>query len=198
VPAAARADRMAEIVGLLLAAGQGRRFGSDKLLHPLADGTPIAVVSARRLRHACSCCIAVLRPEQRVLGTLLAAEGLDVVFSAEASSGMGHSLAAGVAARPDAAGWLVALADMPFIQPDTLHRVAAALADGAELAAPVFNGQRGHPVGFSARWRDALLALQGDEGARALVGANRLSMRRIATDDPGVLRDVDRPEDLAS
>lgn len=101
-------------------------------------------------------------------------------------------------ARPDAAGWLVALADMPFIQPDTLHRVAAALADGAELAAPVFNGQRGHPVGFAARWRDALLALQGDEGARALVGANRLSMRRIATDDPGVLRDVDRPEDLAS
>lgn len=188
---------MAQIVGLLLAAGQGRRFGSDKLLHPLDDGTPLAVVSARKLKEACPRAIAVLRPEQTTLAALLLAEGLEVVICPEASAGMGHSLAAGVAASLEAAGWLVALADMPFVQVATLRSVADALHAGAALAAPFHNGQRGHPVAFAARWRDQLLALTGDEGARAVVGNNRGLLSRIDTADAGVLRDVDTPQDLA-
>ncbi|MDD2667574.1 nucleotidyltransferase family protein [Zoogloea sp.] len=188
---------MAQIVGLLLAAGQGRRFGSDKLLHPLDDGTPLAVASARKLKEACPRAIAVLRPEQTTLAALLLAEGLEVVICPEASAGMGHSLAAGVAASLEAAGWLVALADMPFVQVATLRSVADALNAGAALAAPFHNGQRGHPVAFAARWRDQLLALTGDEGARAVVGNNRGLLSRIDTADAGVLRDVDTPQDLA-
>lgn len=188
---------MAQIVGLLLAAGQGRRFGSDKLLHPLDDGTPLAVASARKLKEACPRAIAVLRPEQITLAALLSAEGLEVVICPEARAGMGHSLAVGVAASLEAAGWLVALADMPFVQVATLRSVADALARGAALAAPFHNSQRGHPVAFAARWRDQLLALTGDEGARAVVGNNRGLLSRIDTADAGVLRDVDTPQDLA-
>jgi molybdenum cofactor cytidylyltransferase len=188
---------VAQIVGLLLAAGQGRRFGSDKLLHLLDDGTPIAVASARKLKEACPRAIAVLRPEQTTLAALLVAEGLEVVICPEASAGMGHSLAAGVAASRDAAGWLVALADMPFVQVATLRSVAAALASGAALAAPFYNCQRGHPVAFAARWRDELLALTGDEGARAIIGKHRNLMHKLETCDVGVLRDVDTLEDLA-
>ncbi|MBP8132730.1 MAG: nucleotidyltransferase family protein [Zoogloea sp.] len=188
---------MAQIVGLLLAAGQGRRFGSDKLLHLLDDGTPLAVASARKLKEACPRAIAVLRPEQTTLAALLIAEGLEVVICPEASAGMGHSLAAGVAASLGAAGWLVALADMPFVQVATLRSVADALNAGAALAAPFHNGQRGHPVAFAARWRDELLVLTGDEGARAVVGNNRGLLSRIDTADAGVLRDVDTPQDLA-
>ena len=188
---------MGPIVGVLLAAGQGRRFGSDKLLHLLDDGTPLAVASARKLKEACPRAIAVLRPEQTTLAALLIAEGLEVVICPEASAGMGHSLAAGVAASLEAAGWLVALADMPFVQVATLRSVADALATGAALAAPFHNGQRGHPVAFAARWRDQLLALTGDEGARAVVGNNRGLLSRIDTADAGVLRDVDTPQDLA-
>ena len=188
---------MAQIVGLLLAAGQGRRFGSDKLLHPLDDGTPLAVASARKLKEACPRAIAVLRPEQTTLAALLLAEGLEVVICPEASAGMGHSLAAGVAASLEAAGWLVALADMPFVQVATLRSVVDVLNAGAALAAPFFKGQRGHPVAFAARWRDQLLALTGDEGARAIVGNNRGLLSRIDTADAGVLRDVDTPQDLA-
>lgn len=184
-------------VGLLLAAGYGRRFGADKLLHPLADGTPLAVASARALRGACPRVVAVLRPEQTVLAGLLAAEGLELVLCPEARGGMGHSLSAGVAASPDATGWLVALADMPFIRSASLMQVAAALGAGAALAAPACAGQRGHPVGFAARWRSELLALSGDEGARALLRAQGHLLQLIETDDPGVLRDVDRPADLA-
>jgi molybdenum cofactor cytidylyltransferase len=188
---------VAQIVGLLLAAGQGRRFGSDKLLHPLDDGTPLAVASARKLKEACPRAIAVLRPEQTTLAALLIAEGLEVVICPEASAGMGHSLAAGVAASLGAAGWLVALADMPFVQVATLRSVADVLARGAALAAPFHNSQRGHPVAFAARWRDELLALTGDEGARAIVAKHRKLMHTLESDDAGVLRDVDTPEDLA-
>ena len=183
-------------VGLLLAAGRGTRFGSDKLLHPLADGTPLAVAAARTLRAACPRCIAVLRPEQTVLAGRLGAEGLETVFASAAVAGMGYSLAAGVAASPDAPGWLIALADMPFLRVETICAVAAAMADGASLAAPVLNGRRGHPVGFATRWRDELLGLTGDEGARALLARHRERIVPIATDDAGVLRDVDVPGDL--
>ena len=126
----------------------------------------------------------------------LTREGLAVVFSPEARAGMGHSLAAGVATTPEAAGWLVTLADMPFLRVDTVQAVMQALAGGAALAAPVCAGRRGHPVGFAARWRDELQGLTGDEGARALLGRHRALIVGIETDDAGVLRDVDVREDL--
>lgn len=189
---------MASIVGLLLAAGHGRRFGGDKLLQPLADGTPVAVAAARALKAACADSIAVLRPEQDALAALLEAEGLRVVRCAAARSGMGYSLAAGVAASRDARGWLVALADMPCIRVATLQAVAELIRGGAALAAPSYAGRRGHPVGFAARWRDALLALEGDEGARAILEQSRFLLHVLETDDPGVLQDVDSPADLAA
>ncbi|WP_374261556.1 NTP transferase domain-containing protein [Zoogloea sp.] len=184
------------MVGILLAAGYGRRFGGDKLSHPLVDGLPMAVVAARALRAACPHSVAVVRPEQVDLAGRLAAEGLTVVTCAAAREGMGYSLAAGVTATPEAAGWVVALGDMPFVQPGTLRQVADALTDGAALAAPFHAGRRGHPVGFAARWRDALRQLTGDAGARAILGAHGDLLWRIESDDAGVLRDVDTPEDL--
>jgi len=189
---------VARIVGLLLAAGQGRRFGGDKLLQALADGTPVAVAAARALKAACADSIAVLRPEQDALALLLEAEGLRVVRCAAARAGMGHSLAAGVAASGDADGWVVALADMPRIRVATLRAVADAIAGAAPLAAPAYAGQRGHPVGFAARWRDALLALEGDEGARAILRQSASLLEIVETDDLGVLQDVDTPADLAA
>ncbi len=189
---------MARVVGLLLAAGQGRRFGGDKLLQALADGTPVAVAAARALKAACAESIAVLRPEQDALASLLEAEGLRVVRCAAARSGMGHSLAAGVAASGDAQGWVVALADMPCIQVATLQAVAELIGGGTALAAPSHAGRRGHPVGFAARWKDALLALEGDEGARAILRQNLSLLHVLETDDPGVLQDVDTPADLAA
>ena len=189
-------------VGLLLAAGYGRRFGADKLLHPLADGTPVAVAAARVLRAACPEAITVLRPDQAALAERLAAEGLRVVSSPESTLGMGHSLAAGVRASADAAGWLVALADMPFIAPASARQIADALRDAARaghaeaIVAPAFGGTRGHPVGFMAGWREALSALEGDSGAGRILKAHPEHLRLIAVDDRGILRDIDTPGDL--
>ena len=99
-------------------------------------------------------------------------------------------------ARPDAQGWLVALADMPWIAPATIARVADAVAGGAIIAAPFHRGERGHPVGFGKACYAALATLTGDEGAKAIVAAQGDRIARIDVDDPGILRDIDTRADI--
>jgi molybdenum cofactor cytidylyltransferase len=106
------------------------------------------------------------------------------------------SLAEGVRAASDAHGWVVALADMPYIRPDTVRVIARALAEGAAIAAPAYRGARGHPVGFARRFFDELSALRGDAGARETLHAHPDWVTLYEVDDPGVLRDIDEPSDL--
>ncbi len=186
----------AQLHALLLAAGRGSRFGADKLSHPLADGLAIAVHAARNLRAAGLPVTAVVRPGDGPLAALLEAAGCAVTPCADADCGMGHSLAHGVRATAEAAGWVVALGDMPSIRPATIAGVADALKQGADIAAPAFHGERGHPVGFSARYRGELSRLAGDAGARAVLQAHRDAMMLVDVDDPGVLYDIDRKTDL--
>lgn len=186
---------MGEIVGILLAAGFGRRFGADKRLVEI-DGMPLAVYSARKLQAACARTIVVLRPEDEVLAEHPGLRECTVLRSADAELGMGHSLAAGVAASADAAGWLIALADMPSIDPATYRAVVDALRAGAALAQPEYKGRPGHPVGFVATWRDSLLGLRGDVGARELIRSAGDSRVICLVNDPGIHRDIDLPSDL--
>lgn len=187
---------MSGIVGILLAAGRGSRFGSDKLLHRLPDGTPIAVQAAARLRPACDRVVAVIRPNHESLATLLAAAGCELIPCPEADAGMGHSLAAGARATGDGAGWIVALADMPFIASSSHRAVANCLRNGASLAACQFQGRRGHPVGFSRKWHASLVAMSGDQGGKAILAKHPDELVLCPVDDPGVVRDIDRPQDL--
>jgi len=202
------------VVGILLAAGRGERFGGDKLLTVIrTDGTAradaqadarspgsarefVGVMACRHLLLALPRVVAVVRPDDAALAVALGAAGARIVRCANADAGMGASLACGVQATRDAAGWVVALGDMPWIETSTIARVAAAIADGATVAAPFYRGQRGHPVGFGASCFAALAALAGDEGARSILAAHRDSVVRIDVDDAGTLRDVDRSADL--
>lgn len=184
---------MKQIVGILLAAGSGRRFGADKRLHPLANGTPMVLASSRRLAEACTRTLVVIRPGDTALASLLAAEGMETVVCKDAAKGMGHSLSCGIAASADADGWLVALADMPYIEPASYHAVLAALHNGASLARPTYKGKIGHPVGFGADYLLDLLALTGDQGGKTILDAHRDDLRCCPVDDPGILRDVDQP-----
>lgn len=186
---------MGEIVGILLAAGFGRRFGADKRLVEI-EGLPLAVHSARKLQAACARSIVVLRPEDDALAGHPGLQECTVVRCADAERGMGHSLAVGVAASADAAGWLIALADMPFIDQASYRVVIDALLAGATLAQPSYQGRPGHPVGFTAAWRDSLLALSGDVGARELIRSAGAARIVCPLDDPGIHRDIDLPGDL--
>lgn len=185
-------------VGILLAAGRGRRFDPSgrrhKLLAALPDGTPVAVASARAMCAALPRVVAVVGPDSGTLGAALADAGCEVVVCADAGSGMAASLVCAVQHCAASAGWIIGLADMPYVLPSTISALAQALAEGAQIVQPACGGRRGNPAGFGAVHLAPLLALTGDQGARSLLQSHPVAT--IETGDPGILRDIDLPSDL--
>jgi len=184
------------VVGLLLAAGSARRFGSDKLLHPLPHGVPIAVQAARHLKSELDVVFAVVRPNEKELFEYLKAEGCTVSVCENASEGMGASLACAARAAGEQGGYLIALGDMPFVRRSSIAAVRDALAGGASLVAPYFRTRRGHPVGIAGVFYEKLLSLSGDEGAKRILESNADKLVKVPLGDPGVIRDIDKPADL--
>jgi molybdenum cofactor cytidylyltransferase len=190
----------APVVGILLAAGRGRRFDPlgqrNKLLQVLPGGDPVVVASARKLLAVLDTVIAVVPPDGGGVGGLLADAGCAVTVCPDADSGMAaslvHALRASLPYQPDA--WLVALGDMPHVAPATLWALAGALAAGAPIAAPVMDGRRGNPVGFGRVHLEALLALGGDQGARRLL--QTCPVTEVEVKDRGIFADIDTPADL--
>ena len=110
--------------------------------------------------------------------------------------GMGDSIAAAVRATPDAAGWLILPADLPLILPQTILAVARALENGAQAAYPLYQGQRGHPVGFAATSGSELQNLKGNRGAAGILSAQ--SAIELIVSDAGCAMDVDTLEQLVA
>jgi molybdenum cofactor cytidylyltransferase len=189
------------LVGILMAAGRGRRFDPEgrrnKLLQPLQSGDTVVGASARKLLAAVPRVIAVVPPDDGGVAGLLAGLGCEVTVCPGADSGMAASLVHAIRhSLPDATAWLVALGDMPHVAPDTLAQLAGALAAGAPIVVPVKDGRRGNPVGFGRVHLDALLALQGDQGARRLL--QTCPVTAVAVDDPGIFLDIDTPANLSA
>ncbi len=188
---------MTTVRALLLCGGKSSRFGADKLLADL-DGQPLVAHSARHLLAGAGDALAVIPPHSKALRRALDDSGCEVLESEDCTRGMGASLAAGVRATADAGGWIVALGDMPFVKPLTIAAIVDRIEKGALIAAPMHQGIRGHPVGFSAKLKDELLALDGDEGAKRVVAAHRDDVQVLLVSDPGVNADVDVPDDLVN
>jgi molybdenum cofactor cytidylyltransferase len=169
------------VVVLVLASGKGERFiasgGTGSKLQALLAGKPVL---------------------ERTLGAVRAS-GLAWHLEDAGHEGMGDSIAAAVRATPDATGWLVLPGDLPLIQPESLHAVAAALAH-SDVVLPSYRGQRGHPVGFSAACSAELLALTGAQGAASVV-RDHSAVRppaQLSLDDPGIVMDIDTVQDLTA
>jgi molybdenum cofactor cytidylyltransferase len=182
---------------VVLAAGKGSRFkGSAHKLEQSLDGLSVL---GSTLRNAIESHLPVLVVTTEALAAsaigLVAARDVIVVPQASAAFGMGHSIAAGVAARADSPGWLLLPGDMPMVRPATLLAVAAALQHHA-VAYAQHHGRRGHPVGFAAELYSELMMLTGDQGARRLVA--RYPSIGVDVNDPGVLVDIDTVADLAA
>lgn len=187
---------MPELCGILLAAGQSIRFGNNKLLQHLPAGTPLITQAVRNMCAALEKVVVVVPPQHATLANVLEGETIELAVNTAAHDGMGASLACGVAACLEADGWIIGLADMPWIDPATIHQVAMALREGRSLVAPRYQDQRGHPVGFHHRFGAELVKLRGDKGARAIVQQHATELHLIDVNDPGILLDVDTSADL--
>lgn len=185
---------------IVLAAGKGSRFrGAD---HKLVQRLGSATVLATTLRTAVATQFRVIAVTTEALADVArrSVAARDVVVLPEVGSpggeqlGMGYSIAAGVSASHDAAGWLILPGDMPIVRSTTLQAVAEQLAHHPVVYAQ-HHGRRGHPVAFASELYSELTGLRGDEGARRLVA--RYPAFGVEVDDPGVLIDVDTEADLA-
>lgn len=177
--------------GILLAAGSGRRFGSHKLLHPLPDGHPLGIASARNLIQVLPNSIAVIRPNDDELKTALQTLGYGVIENPNHEEGMGNSLSCVLKADSAAQGWVIALADMPWIQQSTIQEIANRIEQGASIVAPTYQRERGHPVGFASKWKMSLSELGGDQGARNLIKEHSNELELVQVDDAGIVTDID-------
>lgn len=186
------------LVGILLAAGMGRRFDPsgdrNKLLQRLPGGQAVVAASARNLLAALPKVFAVVGPQGDDVAAELRALGCELAVCPNANEGMGASLAHAIGSLPQASGWLIALGDMPNVLPSTIAALALAVEQGAAIAVPVKDGRRGNPVAFGREHQAALLVLGGDQGARNIVKANPVT--EIEVDDPGIFQDIDTDADL--
>jgi CTP:molybdopterin cytidylyltransferase MocA len=188
--------RATAVGGLILAAGESRRFGSPKQL-ALLDGRPL-------LEHALSAMAAAKSVERTVvvLGShaseIVAGVRLDgalAVICDDWNEGQAASLRAGVEALADlAAAIVVTLGDQPLIDPRAIDRVVAARGGGAAAVRAGYLGRPGHPVVFERELFEPARRLRGDEGARGLLAT--VDVRVVACDGLGSDADVDTPDQL--
>lgn len=191
------------MAAVVLAAGQGRRFGGDKLLQPI-KGAPmlshvLSAVRAARLDEI----IVTVRPHDAPLAAVVKAalSGGDtpwrLVEVSQADQGLSQSLQAGIAAvRQDAAATLVVLGDMPFVQPATLRRLCDAWRAGTLAVVPTHGGRPGNPVLLSRTLFPAVADVRGDMGARQLWQGLTRGVTRLEVGDPGIHQDIDFQENL--
>ena len=181
---------------LILAAGSARRFGSDKRMALLPDGTPVLHATLARYAGLFDIVGVVLRPGDSF--GLAACQSYDCVpiVAPDAHLGMGASLAAGIRTLEAAStgGLIVGLADMPGISREVITQIRDHLASRQRLVVPIYQDAPGHPRGIPAARLTALNQLTGDEGARGILPWGEAD--RIECDCPGIHWDIDVAEDL--
>jgi len=193
------------VAGLLLAAGEGKRYGKPKALARTADGVPwLASAADVLLQGGCDCVVVVLGASAAeaaaVLPEHLDPDQLDDVTHVRADGwqeGMGASLRVGLRAaaelRPQPVAVLIGLVDTPGVTREVVARVLE-LASPDVLAQATYGGRPGHPVLIEQELFASLRDVTGDRGARNLL--MRVGTREVPCDDLGGAEDVDTPDQL--
>jgi molybdenum cofactor cytidylyltransferase len=185
---------------IIPAAGRSDRMGRHKLLLPWKDGSLIDSVLAAWRASRVTRIVVVVRAHDEQLAEACGAAGADVVAAESDPPEMKISVGLGLAHvervhEPGADDvWLLAPADTPRISATTVDRLLDAHdAAAPAILAPAFAGRRGHPVLFPWPLAREVRRLSSNEGVNALLA--RHPVRPIACGDPGILEDLDTPDD---
>jgi molybdenum cofactor cytidylyltransferase len=188
-----------KVAAIVLAAGQSRRMGSNKLTGDFA-GRPLVVHAVRAaLESRASPVVVVTGFEAEKVRAALAGHDVRFVHNPDYARGMSASLIAGIGSLPDDIdGALVCLGDMPRVSAGHLDRLIAAFdpAAGRAIGIPTYQGKRGNPVLWARRFFPRMRGLAGDVGARALIGEHADLVFEVEVEDDGVLFDIDTPQGL--
>jgi molybdenum cofactor cytidylyltransferase len=170
------------VTAIVLAAGFSRRFGSRKQLHELGGETLIH--RAARLARSVAPTIVVVPADAPLLRDAVTELDVTIIENREAGEGMASSIRAGVTWSDGDV--LLLVCDQPGV---TAEHLQALIDARAPIAASAYEGTLGVPAFFSASYRDELLALRGDAGAKALLTKYASIVAPVPLADA---RDVDR------
>ena len=190
------------IAALVLAAGRSSRMGGpNKLLAEIAGKPLIRIVVEQALASRARPVIVVTGHQRNQVEAALAGLSVKFVHNPHFAEGLGTSLKAGIAALPaEVDGAIVCLGDMPQVDASLIDRLVGALDPdkGALVVVPTIDGKRGNPVVWSRRFFPDLMAVEGDVGARHLIGRYAEAVTEVPSSGAAALTDIDTPEALAA
>lgn len=195
-------DGNRSVAAIVLAAGRSTRMGGPNKLLAELNGKPLVrIVAEQALASRASPVIVVTGHQHMEVQRALAGLDVQLVHNPDFATGLASSVRTGVAAVPDAAdGAVVCLGDMPLIDAKLIDRLIEAFAPdrGGLIAIPVSDGRRGNPVLWSRRFFDELKTLDGDIGARHLIGRHGEAVIEVPVEGQAAFLDIDTPDALAN
>ncbi len=199
-PLPAGHDSNLAIAAIVLGAGRSSRMGGPNKLLAEINGKPlIRMVVEQALASRARPVLVVTGHQRERVESALSGLPVRFVHNPHFADGLGTSLKAGIAALPpDIDGAIVCLGDMPQVDAALIDRLVGAIDPdkGALIAVPVIEGKRGNPVVWSRRFFPDLTAVEGDIGARYLIGRYAEAVAEVPVDGTAALTDVDTPEAL--
>ena len=194
------------LTAIVLAAGSSKRFGSANKLHVRLDSglsiieQVIRLVTGFPFQHK----LIVAAANDHNILELAKRHSLTPVINENSNRGIGTSVSCGMKSLLDSdrpfSGVAVFLGDQPFIDLETIELVATKFIDEgySKITRPNYETRAGHPVFFPPKFANELLGLTGDRGASAIFHKHMKAIRHVRVNDPGVLLDIDRPQDLTT
>ena len=190
------------IAAVVLAAGRSTRMGAINKLIAEIGGKPLVRIAAEQaLASRASPVIVVTGHERERVEAALNGLPVRVVHNPDYAEGLGTSLKVGIAAVPENAdGAIICLGDMPQVNAALIDKLITALnpEKGALVVVPSIAGRRGNPVVWSRRFFNDLMAINGDIGARHLIGSNAEAVVEVPVEGDAAFIDVDTPESFSA
>lgn len=187
-----------KIYGLILAAGQGRRAGLAKLSRYIGESTMLEHVAKIVANSDLERTIMITGYEDSFADKIARKYDFLTCHNENYMKGMSTSLKTGIKFLPEnCQAVVIILGDMPYIKSSTINMLVSAFkSDGKDIIIPVYKNKIGHPLLMSLKYKEQILNIQGDKGARDVIKNNLQNVKYLDVNDEGILIDIDELEEL--